>query len=301
MSKKILITGGSGGVGKNLSNTLLRKGYEVVHLSRSEGKNPKIKTFLWDIDKDTIDENCINGVDTIVHLAGEGIANERWTEDRKNRIIKSRTDSIKLVYNVLKVKPNSVKNVISASATGYYSDRGNEFLTEESSPANDFLGQCCVLWEKAVDEGLSLGSRVLKFRTGVILDKETGALPKISQPIKLGIGSPLGSGDQWIPWIHLQDVINMYLTGIENEQMQGVFNMCAPNPVTNKQLTKAVAKQLKKPLWLPNVPAFALKMLLGEMSTIVLGSTKVNAAKITNSGFKFAYPDIETALKDIYG
>ncbi|MDA9555017.1 TIGR01777 family oxidoreductase [Pelobium sp.] len=301
MHKKVLITGGSGTVGHHLSNLLLQKGYEVVHLSRSEGKNPKIKTYLWDVEKHIIDENCINGVDYIVHLAGAGIADGRWTSERKNIIINSRTESIRLIYNLLKTKSHQVKAVISASASGFYSERGSEWMTEDSTPNTDFLGYCSVLWEQAVDEALNLGLRVVKFRTGVILDKDSGALPKMAAPIKLGIGSPLGNGNQFISWIHIDDVINMYLKGIEDEHLNGAYNMSTPNPITNKELTKAIAKTLKKPLWLPNVPSFILELIFGEMSSVVLGSTRMNVDKILKTGFQFKYPDINSALEEIYG
>lgn len=299
-NKKILITGGSGGLGKQLTDLLLSKGYNVSHLSRGEGKDNRVQTYRWDVNKGIIDEACIDGVDTIIHLAGAGIADERWTEERKKIIIESRTKSIALVYDLLKRKSNKVRFVISASGIGYYSDRGDELLTEENPPANDFLGRCCVLWEQAVDEGEKLGLRVAKFRTGVVLDKQAGALPKLSAPVKFGFGAALGSGRQWMPWIHWQDVAYMYLFAIEQE-LSGVYNMAAPNPITNKQLTQAVAKQLNKPLWLPNVPAFALKLALGEMSTLVLGSTKASADKIEQAGFHFKFDSIDKALTDIYG
>jgi len=173
-------------------------------------------------------------------------------------------------------------------------------MTEDSPPSNDFMAKCCIAWENAVDEGVALGLRIVKFRTGVVLDNG-GALAKMAMPVKLYAGSPLGSGKQWIPWIHSQDVVDMYIYAIENENFAGVYNMVAPNPVTNEQLTQAIAKQLHKPLWLPNVPTFFLKFLLGEMSTIVLGSTKVSAQKIEDAGFKFKYPVIKEALAEIYG
>jgi len=300
MAKHILLTGGTGLVGKALTRLLLDMGYEVSHLSRKPDNNPKVKTWLWDIHKGQIDEKCIDGVDTIVHMAGAGIADKRWTDERKKELVESRTKSIELIYTLLKNKPHHIESVISASATGYYSDRGDELLTEDSLPSNDFLANCCVQWEQAVDKGKELGLRILKFRTGVVLTNKDGALAKLAQPIKLGIGSPLGNGKQWIPWIHEQDVIDIYLLGIENTGLEGVYNMVAPNPITNKQLTKAVARQLHRPLWLPNIPAFALKLLLGEMSTIVLGSSKVSAQKIESAGFKFKYPIIADALADIY-
>ncbi|MEN0056350.1 MAG: TIGR01777 family oxidoreductase [Mucilaginibacter sp.] len=302
MSKKnILITGGSGLLGRRLTRVLLNKGYSVSHLSRKPGNNPDIKTYVWDINKGLIDEHCIEGIDTIVHLAGTGIADKRWTDARKKELIDSRVRSIGLIYDLLKKKPHQVTTVVSASGIGYYSNRGDELMTEADAPAKDFIAHCCVLWEAAVDEGEKLNLRVVKFRTGVVLDKEGGALPTLAKPIKLYIGSPIGTGKQWVPWIHWADVVNIYMEAIENHGLKGVYNMVAPNPVTNKQLTQAVAKQLHKPLWAPNVPAFMLKLLLGEMSSIVLGSTKVSAQKIQDAGFKFSYTELPAALKEIYG
>jgi uncharacterized protein (TIGR01777 family) len=301
MGKKVLITGGSGTVGRNLSELLIQKGHEVAHLSRSQGKNPKIKTYLWNVESHQIDEHCIDGVDIIIHLAGAGIADARWTAKRKETIIKSRTESIKLIYDLLKKYPHQVKTVVSASASGFYSERGSEWMTENNTPNTDFLGHCSVLWEQSVDEGASLGLRVVKFRTGVILDKNSGALPKMAAPVKFCIGSPLGNGKQYISWIHIDDVVNMYLKGIEDENLSGAYNMSTPHPITNSALTKAIAKTLNKPLWLPHVPTFMLKLIFGEMSEVVLGSTRMDVRKIVATGFQFKYPDINTALQEIYG
>ncbi|AYL99628.1 TIGR01777 family oxidoreductase [Mucilaginibacter celer] len=301
MTRSILLTGGSGSLGRHLTKALLAKGYTVSHLSRKAGNIPGVKTFVWDVDKGVVDEQCIDGVDTIVHLAGSGIAEKRWTDTRKQNLVDSRVKSIRLIYDLLKHKQHQVTSVVSASGIGYYSDRGDELMFETSAPTADFISQCCVLWEAAVDEGEKLGLRVLKFRTGVVLDKDGGALPTLAKPIKLYIGSPIGSGRQWIPWIHWQDVVDMYLMGIETGGMSGVYNMVAPHPVTNKQLTQAVARHLHKPLWAPNVPGFVLKLLLGQMSSIVLGSTKVSAQKIEETGFTFKYADIDAALTEIYG
>jgi uncharacterized protein len=300
-SKHILITGGTGLIGRLLTDKLLNQGYQVSHLSRRSGNDLKVKTFIWDVGKNEIDERCIDGVDIVIHLAGAGIADKRWSDKRKKELIESRTHSIALIYKVIKDKPNKVSAVISASATGYYSDRGDELLTEESPPAGDFLGQCCIEWEKAVDNGDSLGLRIVKFRTGVVLHKKGGALPQMTLPVKLGLGSPFGNGKQWIPWIHWQDVVDLYLHAVENASLAGVYNMVAPAPVTNKQLMQAVAKQLHKPLWLPNVPVFVFKLLLEEMSIVVLGSTKASTQKIENEGFIFKYPDLAEALNEIYG
>jgi uncharacterized protein (TIGR01777 family) len=298
--KSILITGGTGLIGRTLTRQLLAQGYLVSHLSRKLGDDPQVKTFLWDVHKGEIDERCIDGINMVIHLAGAGIADQRWGDARKKELIDSRTKSIGLIYRLLGQKEHKVNTVISASAIGYYSDRGDELLTEDSAPNTDFMGRCCVEWEAAVDEGKKLGLRVLKFRTGVVLDNG-GALKQMALPVKLYVGSPLGSGKQWIPWIHWEDVVRMYLLAIESESLTGVYNMVSPNPVTNEELTKAVAGQLHKPLWAPKVPAFLLKLLMGEMSTIVLGSTKVSAQKIQDYGFRFKYPDIGPALKQIYG
>ena len=300
-SKHILITGGTGLIGNLITHELLNRNYQVSHLSRKHGDNPKVKTYLWDITKGEIDEHCLDGVDTVLHLAGAGIADKSWTNKRKTEIIDSRTKSIGLIYYLIKNKANNVNTVISASATGYYSNRCDELLTEESPPSNDFMAQCCVAWENSVDEGKSLGLRVLKFRTGVVLDKRGGALPQIVLPVKIGLGAAFGNGRQWIPWIHWQDVVDMYLYGIENINLSGAYNMVAPNPATNKQLIKAIAKQLHRPAWPLKVPSFIFKFLLGEMSIIILGSTKVSAQKIEHDGFIFKYPDLTGTLKEIYG
>jgi uncharacterized protein (TIGR01777 family) len=300
MSKHILLTGGTGMLGRKLTEALLNKGYRVNHLSRSPGAHPAVTTFLWDANKGQIDEKCLNGVDTIVHLAGANVAEGRWTDKRKEEIIKSRTKSIGLIYKTMKNRGHQVKTVISASGTGYYGDRADQLLTEESAPGTDFLANVCLQWEHAVDTGESLGLRLVKMRTGVVLDAKGGALVKIAGPVKWGVGAALGSGRQWMPWIHWQDVIDMYLYAIENENLSGDYNMVAPNPVTNKQLTQAIAKELRRPLLLPKVPAFALELALAEMSTVVLNSTKVSAQKIEDAGYKFNYPTLTWALKDIY-
>jgi len=299
-NKHVLITGGTGLIGRLVTDQLVNQGYSVSHLSRKPGNNPQIKTYSWDVSKDYIDEHCLEGVGTILHLAGENIAAERWTDKRKKAIIDSRTKSIELIYELIKSKPNQVNTIISASAIGYYSDSGDELLTEDSPPNNDFMAQCCIEWENAVDEGKKLGLRIVKFRTGVVLNKNEGALLEMSKPIKLGFGAPLGTGKQWISWIHWQDAVDMYLYAIEKINLSGVYNMAAPNPVANRQFTRVLAKQLHRPVWPINIPAFALKLLMGEMSTIVLGSTRVSVQKIERDGFTFKYPELTDALKDIY-
>ncbi|PTR00041.1 hypothetical protein C8P68_102872 [Mucilaginibacter yixingensis] len=299
-TKHILLTGGTGLLGKQLTQALLAKGHTVALLSRTAKQEPGVKTFLWDVEKGQIDEQCIDGVDLIIHLAGAPIAEKRWTDQRKQEIIKSRTESIRLIYNLMKRKPHRVKRVISASGISYYGNNGDTLLKENHPAANNFLGDCCVQWEQAVDEGLQQGLTTVKFRTGVVLTKQGGALPQLAMPIKFGFGSPLGSGLQYIPWIHQQDVTDMYLHAVEHENLSGVYNMVAPNPVTNAQLTKAVAKQLKRPLWAPKVPEFLIRLLFGEMAMVVLDSIRASPLKIEQTGFVFMFPTVEGALMEIY-
>ncbi len=302
MAKKILITGGTGLVATYLTKKLIEKGYKVAHLSRNKNvSNEQVETYFWDVKNKQIDEHCIDDVDAIVHLAGAGIADERWTEKRKALIIKSRTESISLIYELMRKRPNKIQSVISASGSGYYSDRGDTLLTENEPPKDDFISQCCVLWEEAIDKGQQLGLRTVKLRTGLVLDKKRGALPKMALPIKFGLGAALGDGKQWVSWIHITDVADMYIHAIENENLSGAYNMSSPQPITNKALNKAIAGTLNKPLWLPNIPKTALKLVLGELSTVLLGSTKMDIKKIQDTGFRFNFPEINAALKDIYG
>jgi hypothetical protein len=302
MSRTVLITGASGLIGKPLTELLITKGYTVHQLSRSLDRGNKgCKVFKWAVSKMEIDKKCLENVDVIINLAGEGIADKAWTNKRKEEIIKSRTGAIQLLHNVLKSNPNhQVKTFISSSAVGHYGDRGDEVLTEDSEPGTDFLANTCLAWERAADKIENLHIKLIKFRTGVVLTTDGGALPKMAQPIKLGAGAVLGTGNQWVPWIHLEDAINMYVYALENEHLQGIFNMAAPFPVTNNELTQALAKQLNRPLWLPKVPALALRIMLGEMCWVVLNSNRTSADKIIGTGFNFKFPKLEAALSDIY-
>lgn len=301
MTKTVLITGASGLIGKPLTRLLLDNGYIVHQLSRNVSKaNDDVKIFKWDISRMTIDEKCIENVDAIINLAGAGIADKAWTNQRKKEIVKSRTDSLLLLNDLLKRKPNQVKTLISASAVGHYGDRNDEILTELSEPGTDFLANTCLAWERAADKLMHSGLRLVIFRTGIVLSKDGGALPQLAKPINLGFGSALGTGKQWMPWIHIDDAVSMYLFALENEQLQGVYNMAAPNPVINKELIKALAKQLRKPLWLPRVPEIALRIVLGEMSRVIINSNRTSADKIVSAGFNFEFKQIEHALENIY-
>ncbi|MHB1178755.1 MAG: TIGR01777 family oxidoreductase [Daejeonella sp.] len=303
MIKTILITGGTGLIGKPLVKLLVQKGYKIHLLTRGEIKKNEageIRAYKWDVYKREIDTDCIEGVDAIIHLAGEEIGSKRWTDDRKRQIAESRTESIRMIYDLMRKNKNQINHVISASAVGYYGDRGNEFLTESSLPSKDFLAETCIAWEEAVDEGEKLGVRIVKLRSGIVLDKAGGVLPHLDKSLKFGIGAIPGSGSQWVSWIHMRDALLIYTYALENEDMKGAYNMVAPEPVTLEQLCRSVAGSMKKsPLYL-HIPAFALKIAIGEMSLMVLESTKASSEKLSRMGYNFEYPDIDKATFEIY-
>jgi len=300
MKQHILLTGATGMLGKGLIQGLLQKSYQVSILSRKNQAIPGVNVMLWDVDKGQIDPHCLDGVDSIIHLAGENISKERWSDKRKKEIIQSRVASTRLLFRTIANSRNQVKDFISAAAVGFYGDRGDEILTEETAPGKGFLAETCTQWEAAANEGLKLGLRVVKIRTGVVLAKDDGALPAMSRPVQLFAGAPLASGKQWLPWIHHQDMTDIYLHTLENKSMRGAYNACAPFPVTNKTITKAIAKQLHRPVWPIKVPKAALQLILGEMATIVLNSNNTSAQRLLNTGFIFKYTQLEDALSDIY-
>jgi uncharacterized protein (TIGR01777 family) len=259
-----------------------------------------VDVFQWNVEEGYINEKAIAQADYIIHLAGAGVADKRWTKSRKQEILESRTKSAQLLYETLKQTRHTVKAFISASAIGYYGyDTGQKLITEQSAAGDDFLANVVQAWEASVQQISQLGVRVVNFRIGIVLSEKGGALAKIIQTIKVGAGAPLGSGKQYFSWIHIDDVCRMFIQAIKNEGMQGIYNAVAPHPVTNEELTKAAAHVLDKPLVLPNVPAFALKLALGEMAAAVLGGSKVSNQKITATGFMFQFAEITQALEDL--
>ena len=296
MSKKILITGASGLIGSRLTELLLQKGYQVSHLGRSK-KSGSVPSFVWDVDKGVLDHQALEGVETIIHLAGAGVADKRWTESRKKEILESRTKSSLLLYNTLTNINHTVKTVVSASAIGYYGfGFGEEVFTEVSQPGTDYLAQVVKDWEVSVDKISSLHLRVVKLRIGIVLSDKGGALMEMAKPIRLGIGAALGTGKQYLSWIHLDDLCAMFIKAMEDETLQGAYNATSGDWVTNLELTKLIAKILKRPLLLPNVPGFIMKIIVGEMAVIVLNGSKISADKIKKTGFKFNYTSLEEAL-----
>jgi|LakMenEpi03Aug12_release.lakeMendotaPanAssembly.Ray.scaffolds.fasta_scaffold21079_5 uncharacterized protein (TIGR01777 family) len=296
---KVLITGASGLVGSRLTELLLSKKMEVVHVGRTK-RNGSVPSFAWDVDKQQMDAKALAGVDTIVHLAGAGVADKRWTPTRKKEILDSRVQSTRLLYQILKEEKHSVKNIVSASAIGYYGfGLSDQLFTEERPPATDFLASVTTEWEKEVDAIRELEIRVVKIRIGIVLSNKGGALKEMARPIQFGVGAPLGTGQQVMSWIHIDDLCEMFCKAIQDRSLAGAYNGVAPNPVTNAELTKAIASILKKPLWLPNVPPFVLRLLVGEMADIVVNGSKVSAEKILATRFKFQYSQIDDALRNL--
>jgi len=294
-----LITGGSGLVGTALTDLLLQKGYHVSHLGRSPSLG-KVKCYRWSVTGNYIGPKALEGVDAIIHLAGESVAEKRWSQSRKKEILESRTKSSELICEILKTQPNQVKVVVSATAVGYYGlSTSDEWYDETCEPGNDFLASVCKAWEASTDPIQALGIRLVKIRVGVVLSNNGGALIQMAQPVKWGFGAALGSGKQWVSWIHITDLCQIFLKAIENETMTGIYNAVAPNPVTNKELNQTIAQALQRPLWLPPVPEFALRILLGEMSQIVLTGARVDCSKVKSAGMTFDFTDANLAVKNL--
>ncbi len=293
--KNILITGGSGLVGKQITALLEQKGYQVAWLSRSSQGQ---QSFLWDIAKKELDQESIEWSDCIIHLAGAGVADKRWTADRKKQILDSRTDSTQLLHEHIAMANSKPDVFISASAVGYYGfNTGTTLVDEAGKSGTDFLAKVVVAWEKEVKKIEELHLRTVMLRIGIVLDAKGGALGEMLKP---PVAAPLGSGDQWMSWIHIEDLAKLFVFAVEKTTLQGIYNAVGPNPATNYQLTKVAAKAKGRPFVGIGVPGFALKLALGEMAAMVLGGTRVSSQKIQKAGFEFDFPELEGAAKDIF-
>jgi uncharacterized protein (TIGR01777 family) len=298
--KTILITGGTGLIGSKLSLALIAKGYQVRHLSRQPISTAFIKSYYWDIEQNSMDENALIGVDAIIHLAGAGIADKKWTDKRKSEIVNSRVNSTQLLFEYVQKTEQPMASFIAASATGIYPTNPHKLYNENAKAAKDFLGDCCEKWENKIDQFNTLGIRTIKLRTGIVLSKDGGALPKMAKPILAGIGAPIGDGKQWMSWIDEDDLVNMYIYALENKSLSGAYNAVSPHPCSNQNFTEVLAKILNRFIFLPKIPSFFIRLLLGEMAIIVLGSTKVSAEKIIATGFKFNFEKLNESLNKIY-
>ena len=298
---KVLITGATGLIGTELVSLLLQNGISVNYLTTSKKKivnELNYNGFYWSPEQGLIDENCLMGVDSIINLAGANIA-KRWTNSYKQEIIESRLLSSALLFKALKNNPNQVKQIVSASGTSIYPNSNTIIYDENSTQVNDsFLGNVVVKWEESTDKFSSLGLKVCKLRTGIVLSTKGGALVEMLKTIKLGLGSAFGTGKQIQSWIHIHDIAALYLFAIKND-LEGVYNAVSPSPVTNEELTFTIAKVLKKPLFMPNIPKFVMKLMLGEMHELLFENRNLSAKKIEEKGFEFKYKTIDKALINI--
>lgn len=297
---KVVITGGTGLIGNYLQKQLLLKKYEVVVLSRTKKKSSTkgLSYAQWDIENEIIDVDLVCSADYIIHLAGANIADKRWSEKQKEVIVNSRLKTTHLLFKTLKENPHQVKSIISASGADCYGVKTTNKLFKESDEfGDDFLSKVCKVWEAAVLQFNEIGVNTVCLRTGVVFAKENSALQKMTRPIKIGVGSPLGSGKQIMSYIHIHDLCNLYIYMLENN-MSGFYNAVAANS-SNNEVTQAIAKELKKPLFMPNVPNFVLKLIFGEMASILLEGSAVDNDKIKATDFRFTYPDLESILKDV--
>lgn len=298
---RVLITGATGLIGQEIVKLCHKKNIKVNYLTTSKSKliqEENYKGFYWNPKEKEIDANCFKDVEIIINLAGATIS-KRWTPSYKNVIISSRTGTTDLLINTLKEITHTVKQVISASAIGIYPDSLTNYYDQtQNEISTSFLGQVVSVWEQAVDEFSKLNITVSKIRIGLVLSNKGGALTEIVKPIKFGLGAAFGSGKQWQSWIHINDLANMFVYVLENK-LAGVFNGVAPNPVSNNELTKTAASVLNKPLFMPNIPKFFMKLVLGDMHILLFESQRVSSKKISDKGFYFQYNCLEPALEDL--
>ena len=296
MMRKVLITGGSGLIGRRLSFLLKSRGYEVRILSRSNNPKNSYKTFLWNISEKTINDSAFEDLNHIIHLAGAGIADKRWSEKRKKEIIACRVASTNLLYNTVKRLKTPLDSFISASATGYYGAITSETIFEEKDkPAKDFLGKVCSLWEDSIFQFNEIKIRTVALRTGIVLSKDGGALKKMKTPII----TSLGNGKQYMPWIHIDDLCELYIKAIEDQEFKGAFNAVSSEHISNLSFSKKVSKIFNHPFLAVGTPSFILQIVFGEMSTIILNGSRISANKIKQAGFKFKFENLEKALKNL--
>jgi uncharacterized protein len=304
----VLISGGTGLIGSVLVRHLTERGYEIIILSREKNtpsENPNVKYSFWNVEKAIIDKGVVLAADHIIHLAGAGVMDHKWTTDYKKKILESRTKSAALIIKCLEENPNHVKTFASASAIGYYGadpkilERKDGFI-ESDLATKDFLGETCLLWEASVEPVSALGIRLVKLRTGIVLSKNGGALKEFKKPLRFGFATVFGNGKQIISWIHIDDLCRMYCEAIENKYLHGSYNAVAPDPVSQKNLILILADKMRNKFFTAvHVPVFILKLFLGKRSIEILKSATVSDRKIKATGFTFLYPSIEAALDEL--
>ena len=304
----VLMSGGTGLIGSRLTHHLIERGYDIIILTQQKNRlaeNSKITYSYWNVEKEIIDKKAVLSADHIVHLAGAGVMDHKWTTDYKKKILESRTKSAELIVNCLKENEHHVKTFVSASAIGYYGadekilERKDGFI-ESDLPSQDFLGETCLLWEASVEPVTALGTRLVKLRTGIVLSKKGGALKEFKKPLRFGIAPVFGNGKQIVSWIHIDDLCRMYCEAMENKYLHGSYNAVAPEPVSQKELILLLGNKMRNKFFTAvHIPEFILKIFLGKRSIEILKSATVSDRKIKATGFTFLYPSIESALNEV--
>lgn len=297
--KRVVITGGTGLIGSHLSKLLAEEGFEVVHLTRTVRPGGKYKSYRWDPQNGYCDSDAITEGDAIVHLAGANIGGKLWSKTRRREIISSRTVTADLLNRFSAGRGIRPSVYVTASGVNIYGSQTTEKIFAESDPpADDFLGEACRLWEAAADPFAAAGTRVVKVRTALVLASRGSALSKLTFPFVAGLVVRLGPGNQYLPWIHIEDLCHIYLRAVRDANMAGPFNAAAPDHITHDMFMHEVARQKRLPVFLPHVPAWLLKTVLGEMSVVLTGGSRISPDRLISSGFGFRYPDIASALRD---
>jgi len=300
---KIVVAGGSGFIGSKLIQRLTEDKNEIVLLTRrqkiiSRTQNDLIKTVQWDGKTLGNWVEYVDGSDVVINLSGENIANKRWSKEQKLKLFQSRTEPTKAIINAIANAKQKPKLLINASASGYYGYDSKDIITESYSKGTGFLAELCLSWEQAALEAEKNNVRVILIRTGIVLDPNQGALKKMILPYKFFVGGPLGSGKQWFPWIHIDDVINIIIFVLKNDKLSGAINVSSPQPITMREFSKKLGKAIRRPSWI-SVPSFALKILLGEMSAMLIGGLQMIPKKLIDNGFVFKYSNIDDALNNL--
>lgn len=301
--KKIVITGATGLIGKKLASALIQRGDEIIIFSRNTEKAksiiPNAKKFVkWDYKKPDVWQNKLEDSDAVIHLAGINLFAKRWDDKFKKEIVESRQVSTKNLVTAIKSCNKKPEVFISASGVGYYGDSDDSLLNENSDAGNDFLSEVCKVWEDESKQVESVGVRSVQVRTGLVLSKDDGALKQMLPPFKFFIGGPLGNGKQWSSWLHIDDIVGIYLYSLDNSQIKGAVNAASPNPVKMEKFANILGKVLHRPS-LFSVPKFALRLMVGEAADVVVASQRINVDKILNSGYNFKFYNLEDALKDL--
>lgn len=301
---RALITGATGFVGRRLLQYLdgavvLSRSVDKAKASLGKEAAGPIEVHRWDAENEPAPAEAFHGVDVVFHLAGEPVAEGRWTAEKKRRLRASRETGTRNLVTTLAQLPARPKVLVSASAVGFYGDRQDEILDEQSPPGHDFLADVCQAWEREARIGEQAGIRVVNPRIGIVLGRGGGALQKMLTPFRLGLGSPLGSGQQWMPWIHIDDLVGLLLFAASHETLIGPANATAPNPATNSDFTKALGKALRRPTLMPSVPGFVLRTVFGELGSVLLGSQRAVPRAVLAAGYEFQFPELQAALEDI--